>query len=81
MRYDKADHEWLRLFALFEPTVDKTRFCPCRCHSVLHNTAGLPTIEGRLGILESEEDYVCACAACNMAHYKAVLRRRASEAA
>lgn len=79
MKYDKTDHEWLRLFAVFEPTVDKTQFCTCRCHSVVHLGAGEPqSVEGRLGILASPEDYVTACPACCVAHHRAMKRKGAA---
>lgn len=68
MRYDKQSPEWRRLFAEFEPRVDETRFCVCDCHGVLHNRAGVVTVEGRLGVLIDPVDHITACELCVVKH-------------
>lgn len=75
------DTTWTRIFGYIPPAFNSEKHCRCACHGVVRNIAGTTVIEGRLGVLDNEVDNVVACAACQVSHYKAVLRRRASEAA
>lgn len=75
------DTGWLKIFGHIPPTFNGEKHCRCSCHGIVRNIAGTVVIEGRLGKLEDETDYVVACGKCTVAHRKGVLRRRAGEAA
>ena len=73
-------NDWLRVFGHIPPAVDHAHMCPCSCHHILRNIAGTVVIEGRLGVLEDETDYVVACAKCTVKHHRAIWLKRKREA-
>jgi hypothetical protein len=81
MKYDKASPEWRKLFAIFEPRVDETRFCVCACHHTLKRSAGITVTEERLGVLIDPIDHITACSLCVVRHSKAIWQSKQKGAA